>query len=164
MDDAMPLTPEIAVRKAYTAAIMRQTTDAFAAKCQSRKGYYESIRDAGARPLWAGGAGGIPICSGNVRHLAKHDCAPALPAPLLRCHLSEKAVPSQLACAQPRLCTCPPSAAPPCPPRPSCPQQLIGAVGASGGDPAEDLECLEVGLQAAGLRRGNLGSSLCFLL
>jgi len=107
MDDAMPLTPEIAVRKAYTAAIMRQTTDAFAAKCQSRKGYYESIRDAGARPLWAGGAGGIPICSGN---------------------------------------------------------QLIGAVGASGGDPAEDLECLEVGLQAAGLRRGNLGSSLCFLL
>jgi len=108
-DGALLLSPGVAHRKAYTAAVMKMPTEELQEAASRRPLFYDSFRDVGSAPLWAGGAGGVPICSRAV---------------------------------------------------------VVGGVGASGGTPEQDMECLEVGLRAAGLRRGRMGKDgpLCYRL
>lgn len=94
----------MAHRKAYTAAIMRMPTDDLQRASANRPHFYESFRDAGAVPLWGGGAGGLAVASGTVA--------------------------------------------------------VVGGLGASGGTPAQDVECLEAGLRAVGARPGWLGAEV----
>lgn len=87
MDDALLLSTGIAHRKAYTSAVMRMPTEALQNRLKdpSRTFFFESVRDVGTAgggvSLWAGGAGGIPICSADVSGISqqKPDDTLALP-------------------------------------------------------------------------------------